>query len=135
MAKTPNPVDVEIGARLRTFRMQKGMSQTDLAEVAGITFQQIQKYERGTNRMGGSRLVQLAKALGVEPSVLLGQGEGDAENPLVPLLAVSGAVELLRFYSKLGTPQRRLLVQVAAELAPADAPGRSRVDSNVALAQ
>ena len=71
MPNTTNIIDVEIGARVRSFRVAKGLSQTDLATACGITFQQIQKYEKGTNRVAGSRIVQIANALGVPASYLV----------------------------------------------------------------
>jgi transcriptional regulator with XRE-family HTH domain len=61
-------VDTHVGQKIRARRMFLRMSQTDLADTAGITFQQIQKYERGTNRVGASRLQQFSQALGVPPS-------------------------------------------------------------------
>ncbi|MGE4351693.1 MAG: helix-turn-helix domain-containing protein [Bdellovibrionales bacterium] len=64
----PDPVDVHVGARLRLRRNLLGMSQEQLGKACGLTFQQIQKYERGTNRMGSSRLFQFAKLLGVSIS-------------------------------------------------------------------
>jgi transcriptional regulator with XRE-family HTH domain len=62
------PVDVHIGQKIRARRNLLGLTQTDLANAAAITFQQIQKYERGTNRVGASRLQQFSDALGVPPS-------------------------------------------------------------------
>ena len=56
MAKTPNPIDKHVGARVRLRRIMVGLSQEKLGEALGITFQQIQKYEKGTNRIGASRL-------------------------------------------------------------------------------
>jgi len=61
----PDPVDVHVGARLRMRRNLVGMSQEQLGKASGLTFQQIQKYERGTNRMGASRLYQLGRLLNV----------------------------------------------------------------------
>jgi transcriptional regulator with XRE-family HTH domain len=62
------PVDAHIGQKIRTRRNLLGLSQTELADAAGITFQQIQKYEKGVNRVGASRLQQFSEALGVPPS-------------------------------------------------------------------
>lgn len=62
----PEPVDVHVGARLRSRRVATGISQEKLAEAVGVTFQQVQKYERGDNRMGASRLWQFARILDVE---------------------------------------------------------------------
>jgi transcriptional regulator with XRE-family HTH domain len=61
----PNPVDVHVGKRLRLRRTLLGMSQEKLGEAIGLTFQQVQKYERGANRIGSSRLYDLSRALGV----------------------------------------------------------------------
>lgn len=62
--RTPNPDDVALGAAIRQRRMIAGISQEKLGDAIGVTFQQIQKYEKGTNRVSWSRLVQIAKALG-----------------------------------------------------------------------
>lgn len=64
----PHPVDVTVGNRVREMRIRKGLSQQALGEQVGVSFQQIQKYERGTNRMGSSRLVQIADVLDVPVS-------------------------------------------------------------------
>lgn len=63
--KLPNPVDVHVGARVRMRRMLVGMSQEKLGESLGLTFQQVQKYEKGSNRIGASRLYQIGSVLGV----------------------------------------------------------------------
>jgi transcriptional regulator with XRE-family HTH domain len=65
MKKSPNPIDKHVGSRVRMRRMMIGMSQEKLGEKLGITFQQIQKYEKGTNRIGASRLQQIALVLSV----------------------------------------------------------------------
>ncbi len=62
----PNPVDVHVGARLRVRRTLLGMSQTTLGEAIGLTFQQMQKYEKGTNRISASRLFDLCRVLDVQ---------------------------------------------------------------------
>jgi transcriptional regulator with XRE-family HTH domain len=64
----PNPIDVHVGSRVRLRRTLLGMSQERLADAVGLTFQQIQKYERGTNRIGSSRLYQFAQVLDVPVS-------------------------------------------------------------------
>src|ERR671914_1569018 len=63
--KAPNPIDRHVGSRVRMRRMIVGMSQEKLGESLGLTFQQVQKYEKGTNRIGASRLQQISKVLGV----------------------------------------------------------------------
>jgi transcriptional regulator with XRE-family HTH domain len=68
MKKDPNPIDVFVGSRVRMRRLMVGLSQEKLADGLGITFQQVQKYEKGTNRIGASRLQAIADILGVHPS-------------------------------------------------------------------
>ncbi|TIO04133.1 MAG: helix-turn-helix transcriptional regulator, partial [Mesorhizobium sp.] len=63
--KKPNPIDIHVGSRIRLRRNMLGMSQEKLGENLGITFQQIQKYEKGTNRVGASRLQAIASILSV----------------------------------------------------------------------
>ena len=65
MAAKPNPIDVHVGKQVRLRRLLLGMSQTELAAAVGLTFQQVQKYEQGTNRISAGRLYDLAKVLGV----------------------------------------------------------------------
>src|SRR5512143_3400078 len=65
--KAPNPVDKYVGSRVRMRRIMLGMSQEKLGEALGLTFQQVQKYEKGTNRIGASRLQQIASILHVAP--------------------------------------------------------------------
>ncbi len=64
----PDPVDVHVGGRVKLRRTLLGLSQEELADAVGVTFQQIQKYERGTNRMGASRLFDMATVLDVPVS-------------------------------------------------------------------
>ena len=75
-AKSPDAVDVQVGQRIRVLRQEMKMSQTDLAEQLGVTFQQVQKYERGMNRVGAGRLTKVANVLGVPVTKLLGQDRG-----------------------------------------------------------
>ncbi len=90
MAKPPHPVDVHVGRRIRERRMLMGLSQEQLARLLGVTFQQIQKYERGTNRVGASRLVELARILQV-PLGWFFEGLEEAPAPAQPGLAEPGA--------------------------------------------
>ena len=73
--KQPNPIDIHVGSRVRLRRMMLGMSQERLGESLGITFQQIQKYEKGVNRLSSGRLIQLASALQCSVTDLIGGGE------------------------------------------------------------
>jgi len=93
MTSTPNPVDVRAGENVRKTRLRIGMSQEKLAEKIGLTFQQVQKYEKGANRMGVSRLAQIAGALDVEIPVLLDGIEGGGRASVPP--ATQGLAERL----------------------------------------
>src|ERR1700756_4580474 len=86
--KAPNPVDKYVGSRVRMRRIMLGMSQEKLGEALGLTFQQVQKYEKGTNRVGASRIQQIAEILQVPVSFLFEGGptgtaktDGSAEAP------------------------------------------------------
>src|SRR5882757_2370169 len=65
--KSPNPIDKYVGSRIRMQRLLVGMTQQKLGDVIGLTFQQVQKYEKGANRVGASRLQQISLALEVTP--------------------------------------------------------------------
>jgi len=123
----PDPVDVHVGKRLRLRRTLLGMSQEQLAAAVGVTFQQIQKYERGSNRVSASRLYDIARVLGVDisfffddisedvtagrPTQHLPQAVGLAENPMPAFeqdeLSRSESLELLRHYWKLPSSAMR----------------------------
>jgi len=98
-----DPVDVAVGARIRLLRKVRGLSQQALAEAAGVTFQQIQKYERGANRVSASMLARIARTLDIPVSEMFGEGAagGSAIDEVSDLLAEPGALELLRAYATL----------------------------------
>ena len=73
-------IDIDVGARIRARRKLLGMTQSTLAEALGITFQQVQKYEKGSNRVGSSRLQHIAQVLGTTPSALFGEEVGGSAN-------------------------------------------------------
>ena len=77
----PNPVDVHVGARVRTRRLLIGMNQETLARALGLTFQQVQKYEGGANRVSASRLSQIAEVLGVPISYFFNDLDPDGADP------------------------------------------------------
>jgi transcriptional regulator with XRE-family HTH domain len=108
-----DPVDVAVGARIRLLRKMRGLSQQSLAEAAGVTFQQIQKYERGTNRVSASMLVKIAHALNAPVAELFGEASAAASamDEVAALLSQPGALELLRAYSRLprGAPRAALV--------------------------
>jgi transcriptional regulator with XRE-family HTH domain len=100
--KMPDPLDVMVGARIRVFRIHRRISQTDLAEQIGVTFQQVQKYEKGTNRIGASRLSRIATVLGISVGELFESSEEKAGDSalLFRLLAEPGALRVLKAYSR-----------------------------------
>jgi transcriptional regulator with XRE-family HTH domain len=79
--KQPNPIDIHVGSRVRLRRMMLGMSQEKLGEHLGITFQQIQKYEKGTNRIGASRLQHIASTLQVPVAFFFEDAPGTPGDP------------------------------------------------------
>ncbi|MGE4527439.1 MAG: helix-turn-helix domain-containing protein [Rhodospirillaceae bacterium] len=97
----PDPIDLHVGARIRSMRCARSMTQEQLAEAAGVTFQQIQKYERGFNRVSASRLVRISYALGCAPASVFADLEKDhpdgAAEPLPSTrsLRIAAKLELL----------------------------------------
>jgi transcriptional regulator with XRE-family HTH domain len=114
----PKPVDVIVGSRVRVARLQREMSQATLAQRLGISFQQVQKYERGSNRMSASTLVAIATLLGVSPGSLLeGMEPGQAGALDVSALGAPGVHDLVAAYAKLPEPQQRAMVRLVRSLA------------------
>ena len=116
----PDPVDIAIGARMRLRRKSLGISQGILSERVGVSFQQIQKYERGANRVSGSMLVSIAAALDTSVGWLVGEegGLADAADEVISALALTGGVDLLEAFASI--PQasaRAALVTLAQEMA------------------
>src|SRR2546421_12688140 len=72
--KRPDAADIEVGRRIRLHRLARGLSQTELGRQIGVTFQQVQKYEKGVNRVGAGRLTQVARVLGVSVSAFFEAG-------------------------------------------------------------
>ncbi len=133
----PNPIDVHVGARMRARRTVLGLSQEKLGAALGLTFQQIQKYERGTNRIGASRLYDLSHVLGVSISYFFDEMTDAAGANAAPRLAVAdrfpaGAaavdpltkretLELVRAYYKVRDPAiRKRLFELARFLSPTE---------------
>jgi transcriptional regulator with XRE-family HTH domain len=119
MAAKPDSIDVDVGARIRTCRTALGLSQTKLANALGLTFQQVQKYERGYNRVSASTLVKIARALETSVAALVGEsGEAPSEAPVFRHLAAPGAVGLLEAFAKIPDPDvRRALIRLTKSLA------------------
>ena len=127
MKKAPNPIDQQVGARLRMQRMLVGMSQEKLGEALGVTFQQIQKYEKGSNRISASTLKQVAQVLNVQPSFFLedatpraasGFAESGSGSYVVEFLSTAEGVELNRAFSSIRDSKiRKAVVDFVVSLA------------------
>src|SRR5690242_21645769 len=108
------PLDAMVGAKIRMFRINRGMSQTVLAERIGVTFQQVQKYEKGANRVGASRLTQIADVLGVPiPTLFDGAptvGQASPEQSPRYLLAKPHSLRLLQGFDRIDNDATRLAV-------------------------
>ncbi len=110
--------DIALGARIRVRRNELKLSQSELGEAIGVTYQQVQKYERGFDRISVSALMKIAKRLDSSVASLIGEQPGSSEDAVAPRLAVPGALELLDIYSKIQNPQtRRRLLDLLSDLA------------------
>jgi transcriptional regulator with XRE-family HTH domain len=120
----PHPLDVALGGRIRLRRRELGLSQDQLARQIGITFQQIQKYEHGTNRVSFSRLAEIAEALKCSVSDIIGDLDQTKAAPIfsrhVAQLNAPGVAELLEAYATIkSTTNRRAILNLARQLAEA----------------
>jgi len=136
----PNPIDVHVGSRVRLRRTLLGMSQEKLGEAIGLTFQQVQKYERGANRIGASRLFDLSRVLDVPVSFFFDDmpaeaaaapidddEEGGEERPATTYepdpMAKRETLELVRAYYRIGDPSvRKRLFELTKAVANATVP-------------
>jgi transcriptional regulator with XRE-family HTH domain len=121
-SKTPDKIDMEVGRRIRMERLARGLTQTELADHLGLTFQQVQKYEKGVNRVGAGRLAKIADILGITAGRLLGADEIDrstsTEESPVRLLNFPGAPQLLRAYVRIPDRDlRRVVVALVEKMA------------------
>lgn len=127
--KVPNPIDVHVGSRVRLRRMMLGLSQEKLGEHLGITFQQIQKYEKGTNRIGASRLHHISTVLKVPVSFFFedapgsqpdaqGFGESQPTTYVVDFLSSAEGLSLNKAFVRIENPKiRRRIVDLVRALA------------------
>jgi transcriptional regulator with XRE-family HTH domain len=126
MERSPNPIDIHVGSRVRLRRLLLGMSQEKLGDELGVTFQQVQKYERGANRIGASRLYRVSKVLqvpvgfffeGLEGSPVTGFAEGD-QTPLIDdFINSPEGVALAAAFARIREPSvRRKLLELARTL-------------------
>lgn len=131
--KTPDPIDRHVGSRVRMQRVLMKMSQEKLGDSLGLTFQQVQKYEKGTNRISASRLQQISKTLNVPPSFFFdgaptpgAPGEGFAEESssqyVVDFLSTAEGLHLNRAFARIADPKvRKRILELVATLADPEA--------------
>jgi transcriptional regulator with XRE-family HTH domain len=120
--KAPDPMDIALGAAVRIRRRSLAISQEALAEQCGVSFQQIQKYENGANRISFSRLVQIARALQCRVVDLMDvldapDGQGTTDLDILTRMRTPGALELLSAYEKLSPETRTSLLGLLRTLA------------------
>jgi transcriptional regulator with XRE-family HTH domain len=134
--KAPNPIDKYVGSRVRMRRIMLGMSQEKLGEALGLTFQQIQKYEKGTNRVGASRIQQISEILQVPVSFLFeggptsnsgdGFAEGTSPTYVSDFLATSEGLALTRAFTRIADGKlRRSIVDLVEQIAAREAPAKT----------
>jgi len=129
MAKSPNPIDKHVGTRVRMRRVMVGMSQEKLGEALGITFQQIQKYEKGTNRIGASRLQAAARILNVpvnfffegasdDPSMIGGFADGQGSTYVSDESADAEGRQLVEAFRRIREPElRKRVIELVESMA------------------
>jgi transcriptional regulator with XRE-family HTH domain len=118
--KKPSSIDVAVGRNVRIWRMARGLSQAQLASRLGVTFQQLQKYEVGTNRIGTGRLVGVAKILSIPIATLFEGADTDPSRSLLALVADARAFRLARAFSAIDNSTLRLsLVYLVEKIAVA----------------
>jgi transcriptional regulator with XRE-family HTH domain len=119
-SKQQDPLDIEVGRRVRSLRLEKGMSQEKLGNQLALTFQQIQKYENGTNRIGAAKLQRIAQILGVSVSALYPDPvpAGQNSQEVAELIDTGSTLRLLRAYSRMRSPSlQRALTTLVEEIA------------------
>lgn len=129
LIKAPDPMDIALGAAVRIRRRTIGLSQEALADQCGVSFQQIQKYENGANRISFSRLVQIARALKCRVTDLMDVLDGPDRETTTDLdmltrMRTPGALELLVAYERLAPEARSSLVGLLRSLTGAEGVGR-----------
>ena len=126
--RSPDPIDALVGRNIQIRRIDKGLTQTDLGKRIGVTFQQVQKYEQGTNRVGGGRLHKIADVLGLPISEFFEGADSPhhmvKESPTA-LLADPHALRLLRSFCKIDDMEIRRAVTAVVELLAAGRDSRS----------
>jgi transcriptional regulator with XRE-family HTH domain len=122
--KQTDPLDIEVGRKVRALRLERNMSQEKLGDALGLTFQQVQKYEKGANRISAGRLQRIAEILGVPTTAFFADASSvyEPSNGSFELTETGGALRLLRAYARIPSSSvKRALTTLAEEIA-AEAP-------------
>ncbi len=126
LVKKPNQIDIDVGNRIRLQRKLKGISQAAFGDALGVTFQQVQKYEKGTNRVSASRLSQVSRILDQPVSYFFGSGQsehtGNQEtDEVAQFVGSSEGLSLNRHYARISdTRVRRKFLALVISLADGD---------------
>jgi transcriptional regulator with XRE-family HTH domain len=123
MTKRPHEADVALGRRLKSLRVRRGLSQTELGMLLGLSFQQIQKYENATNRLRVSQLWRIADALGVPVTELLEISRAESSE-VTDMIDTRTARRLMEAFRGLPSGARRCLAALAEAIAERDEKGR-----------
>jgi transcriptional regulator with XRE-family HTH domain len=110
-----SPEDIAIARRVRTLRLERGLSQNALARQTGVSFQQFQKYEKGDNRISAGRLQRIALALHVPITVFYGNARSGVDEASFAYLRTRGAMRLVRAYAGIPAPRSRTALVALAE--------------------
>ena len=135
LPKTPNPIDLHVGSRVRMRRILLGLTQEKLGEALGVTFQQVQKYEKGMNRIGASRLQDIAKILDAPPSFFFedaptaggdlqpGFAESTSAGFVVEFLSTVEGLQLNKAFATIKDPKvRKRIVDLVVAIAASEQP-------------
>jgi transcriptional regulator with XRE-family HTH domain len=136
MKKSTGSIDIEVGSRVRMRRVSIGMSQEKLGDMLGLTFQQVQKYEKGMNRISVARLIEIAKVLGVDIHFFLngvtsttatpGFAEENPPTYVADMMSTPEGLQLVRNFTGIKNPKvRKSIVQLVASLASQEEVERS----------
>jgi transcriptional regulator with XRE-family HTH domain len=122
--KGPDARDIEVGRRVRAFRLARNLSQSALADRLGLTFQQVQKYEKGNNRISAGRIQTIAEIFQVPVADFFATSPElpQSQQNLFELVDSAGALRLLRAYTRLPAKMRQALVQLAMQMAGDEKP-------------
>jgi transcriptional regulator with XRE-family HTH domain len=132
--KSPDATDAQVGQAIRAHRLIAGLSQTELADRLDITFQQVQKYEKGVNRVGAGRLQRIARVLGVPIATFFGQSDTPSGKPANPfphrLISDRNALRLMTAFAEISDRNLRMAIADLVEVTAKTRPPRGKASRN-----